>query len=182
MPRNWRSWWGWSLTTRAGAVGGGLPRRELDRADERWMRRALEVAGTTPSADVPVGAVIVGPDGEEFATGTNRREADADPLAHAEVVAIRSAVARAADGWRLEDCTLYVTLEPCAMCAGAIVGARMGRIVFGAWEPNTGACGSVWDIPRESPLHWVETRGGVLEAECQELLRGFFDRVRLGRE
>lgn len=142
------------------------------------MRRALEVASTTPKGDVPVGAVIFGPDGQELATGVNRREADSDPLGHAEIAAIRQAVHAAGDGWRLEDCTLVVTLEPCAMCAGAALGARIGRIIFGAREPRTGACGSVWDLPRESPLHKAEVIGGVLERECEALLQSFFANLR----
>lgn len=172
----------------APSVGEGLPRRPQDVVDERWMRRALELVGCTPAGDVPVAAVLVGADGRELAWGVNRREADCDPLGHAEIAAVRVASeARAVqgagesqltDGWRLTDCTLYVTLEPCAMCAGALVGARIGRIVFGAYEPNTGACGSVWDIPREAPLHKVPTRGGVLAGECESALREFFQRLR----
>ena len=165
------------------------------RRDEAWMRRALELAGTA-GEDVPVGAVVVAPGGDvggaaggagaaggtggagelgrEVGAGVNSREATGDPTAHAEVLAIREAVGKVGDSWRLEDCTLYVTLEPCAMCAGAAVAARVGRIVFGAYEPKTGACGSIWDIPRESPWHWVQVRGGVLEDECSEMLRSFF--------
>ncbi|MGO3361314.1 MAG: nucleoside deaminase [Corynebacterium sp.] len=138
------------------------------------MGRALEIARGTPEQDVPVGAVVYGPDGSELATATNRREADADPTAHAEVLALRAAAGELGDAWRLGDCTLAVTLEPCAMCAGAAVGARVSRIVFGAYEPRTGACGSVFDVARESPLHAVEVRGGVRLEECEELLTGFF--------
>lgn len=151
-----------------------MPQPAQQDWDERWMRRALDVARTA-GEDVPVGAVIVGPDDQELATGVNRREALGDPTAHAEVEAIRAAVRQLGDSWRLENCTLVVTLEPCVMCAGAAVGARIGTIVFGAYEPHTGACGSVWDIPRESPLHWVQMRGGVLESECGQVLREFFD-------
>jgi tRNA(adenine34) deaminase len=139
-----------------------------------WMARALEVAASTPPGDVPVGAVVFGPDGRELAAATNRREADADPTAHAEILALRAAAAVHGDSWRLTGCTLVVTLEPCAMCAGALVGARTGAVVFGAWEPRTGACGSVFDVARESPLHRVEVRGGVLDDECGRLLRTFF--------
>lgn len=143
------------------------------------MRRALEVARTTPPGDVPVGAVIFGPDGVELAAATNRREADADPTAHAEVLAIREAVRRHGDAWRLEGCTLVVTLEPCTMCAGALLGARVGQLVFGAWEPKTGACGSLIDAVRApGQLHRPQVRGGVLEAECAELLSGFFESLR----
>lgn len=138
------------------------------------MRRALEVAAVTPRGDVPVGAVVLAADGREIACATNRREADADPTAHAEVLALRAAAAARGDAWRLEDCTLVVTLEPCAMCAGAAVAARVGRIVFGAYEPRTGACGSVFDVARESPLHTVAVRGGVLVGACEDLVRGFF--------
>ncbi|MEJ6550590.1 nucleoside deaminase [Corynebacterium sp. USCH3] len=138
------------------------------------MRRALAVAASTPDGDVPVGAVVLDPDGRELACATNRREADADPTAHAEVLALRAAATALGDAWRLEHCTLVVTLEPCAMCAGAAVGARVGRIVFGAYEPRTGACGSVVDVARESPLHTVAVRGGVLVDECEERVRGFF--------
>ncbi|MDO5077709.1 nucleoside deaminase [Corynebacterium sp.] len=143
------------------------------------MRRALEVARTTPPLDVPVGAVIFAPDGRELAAATNRREADCDPTAHAEILAIRQAVRLLGDGWRLTGCTIAVTLEPCAMCAGALVGARIGTILFGAWEPKTGACGSVFDVVRDpAVLHPVEVRGGVLEQECAGLLAEFFHRHR----
>ena len=160
------------------SVGGGLPQVAGDARAEALMRRALDIAAETPAGDVPVGAVILGPDGQELGRGVNRREADNDPTAHAEILAIREAVRELGDAWRLENCTLVVTLEPCAMCAGALVGARIGSIIFGAYEPRTGACGSVWDVPRESPLHWAEVRGGVLAGECEELLRQFFARLR----
>lgn len=159
-------------------VGGGLPQAGGDARAEALMRRALDIAAETPAGDVPVGAVILGPDGRELGRGVNRREADNDPTAHAEILAIREAVQELGDAWRLENCTLVVTLEPCAMCAGALVGARIGSIIFGAYEPRTGACGSVWDVPRESPLHWAEVRGGVLAGQCEELLRQFFARLR----
>ncbi len=164
-------------------IGAGLPATQRSVDDKKWMRRALRVAGSATGGDIPVGAVIVGPDGGEIACGVNRREAEADPTAHAEIVAIREAsrvLAQhgAGDGWRLEDCTLVVTLEPCAMCAGAAVAARMGRIVYGAVEPKTGACGSVWDIPRESPLHRTAVTGGVLREECEDLIREFFRGLR----
>ncbi len=143
------------------------------------MRRALEVAATTPAGDIPVGAVIYAPDGRELATGTNRREADLDPTAHAEMVAIRAAVRAYGDSWRLTDCTLVVTLEPCTMCAGAIVGARVGTVIFGAWEPKTGACGSLFDVVRDpAMLHRPEVRAGVLEGQCRELLTDFFSELR----
>lgn len=152
-----------------------------DRVHALWMRLALEQArAAETTGDVPIGAVVVGPDGAVVATGRNEREALGDPTAHAEVQAIRSAAAAlahegAGDGWRLADCTLVVTLEPCAMCAGAIVLARIPRVVFGAWDEKAGAAGSVFDVLRERRLnHWVEVYPGVLEEECGALLRGFF--------
>jgi tRNA(adenine34) deaminase len=124
--------------------------------------------------DVPVGAVVLGPDGAVLATGTNRREADHDPTAHAEVVALRAAgVARG--GWRLDGCALVVTLEPCTMCAGAAVLARVARVVFGAYDPKAGAAGSLWDVVRDRRLnHRPEVVGGVLADECGERLRAWF--------
>lgn len=152
----------------------------LVQATQR-MYRALEVAATTPAGDVPVGAVIYGPDGRELATGVNRREQLADPTAHAEVEAIRAAVAVFGDAWRLQDCELVVTLEPCAMCAGAAQAARVGSVVFGAWEPKTGACGSLVDVLRApSALFVPQVRAGVLEQQCQEILREFFESLRGG--
>lgn len=138
------------------------------------MRRALEVARTTPAGDVPVGAVVYAPDGEELAAATNRRDADGDPTAHAEVLALRAA-AKACGDWRLTDCELVVTLEPCPMCAGALVGARVGSLVFGAWEDKTGACGSAFDLVRDTAtMHRPEVRAGVLAEECAGLLAQFF--------
>lgn len=159
----------------AGAGRGG--RRERHQA---WMRRALAVAVGTPTAgaDVPVGAVVYGPDGAELATGRNEREYSQDPTAHAEVLALRRAAA-AAGGWRMDGCTLVVTLEPCTMCAGALVLARVAALVFGAWEPKTGAVGSLWDVVRDRRLnHRPEVYGGVLEPECAALVRDFFERSR----
>nr|WP_147592996.1 nucleoside deaminase [Corynebacterium provencense] len=142
------------------------------------MARALEVAASTPPGDVPVGAVVFGPDAVSYPhldmyKRTVLRSLP-NPTAHAEILALRAAAAVHGDSWRLTGCTLVVTLEPCAMCAGALVGARTGAVVFGAWEPRTGACGSVFDVARESPLHRVEVRGGVLDDECGRLLRTFF--------
>lgn len=126
------------------------------------------------SADVPIGAVVLGPDGGVLGLGRNEREASGDPTAHAEVLAIREAAAALGE-WRLADCTLVVTLEPCAMCAGAIVLARIPRVVFGAWDEKAGAAGSVFDVLRERRLnHWVEVFAGVREADCAALLREFF--------
>jgi tRNA(adenine34) deaminase len=127
---------------------------------------------------VPVGAVVIGPDGELVAGGANARAAMADPTAHAEVVALRAAGA-ALGRWRLDGCTLVVTLEPCAMCAGALIAARVDRVVFGAWDPKAGACGSVWDLPRDrASLHHPEVVGGVLAAESAALLKEFFEALR----
>lgn len=156
---------------------------------ELWMRRALQVAVTGPESpvtgpespvtgpaadDVPVGAVVYGPDGTELAAGRNERELTGDPTAHAEVLALRRAAERLGR-WRLDDCTLVVTLEPCTMCAGAIVLARIPTVVFGAWEPKTGAAGSLWDVLRDRRLnHRPEVYGGVLEAENSAVLRAFF--------
>ena len=139
------------------------------------MGLALDQARQALStADVPIGAVVVGPDGNIIGAGRNEREATGDPTGHAEMVAIRAA-ARALGSWRLEDCTLVVTLEPCTMCAGAAVLARIPRVVFGAWDPKAGAAGSVFDVLRERRLnHWVEVFPGVREDECGALLRDFF--------
>lgn len=156
-----------------------LPSPAGQQRAERRMWRALEVARQTPPTDVPVGAVIYAPDGRELAWGTNRREADNDPTAHAEVVAIRRAVAAFGDAWRLTGCELVVTLEPCTMCAGAAVGARIGSIVFGADEPKTGACGSLIDAVRApGALHVPEVRAGVLAEETAQLLTEFFCQLR----
>ncbi|SDN31771.1 nucleoside deaminase [Allokutzneria albata] len=145
-------------------------------ADRELIRVAIEVARTaSASGDVPIGAVVVAPDGTELARARNAREELGDPTAHAEVLALRAAAARNGDGWRLENCTLAVTVEPCTMCAGALVLARIGRVVFGAWEPKTGAAGSLWDVLRDRRSnHRPEVVGGVLEAECAELMNDFF--------
>jgi tRNA(adenine34) deaminase len=141
---------------------------------EAWMRRALDVANASAGDDVPVGAVIYGPDGREIAVGTNERERTGDPTAHAEIVALRAAAAVVGQ-WRLSGCSLVVTLEPCTMCAGAIVLARIQTVVFGAWEPKTGAAGSLWDVLRDRRLnHRPEVYAGVLEPECAALLQTFF--------
>jgi tRNA(adenine34) deaminase len=141
------------------------------------MRRALDVAASSPDGvDVPVGAVVFGPDGEELGYGVNERELRSDPTAHAEILALRRAAATR-DRWRLDGCTLVVTVEPCTMCAGALVLARVSTLVFGAWEPKTGAVGSLWDVVRDPRLnHRPEVYGGVLEAECATLMRSFFGR------
>ena len=137
------------------------------------MRRALEVAADSHD-DIPIGAVIYGPDGQELAFGHNERKKSHDPTAHAEIVALRRAGA-ALGSWRLEGCTLVVTVEPCTMCAGAIVLARIARVVFAAWEPKTGAAGSLWDVLRDRRLnHRPEVYAGVLETEAAQLMRRFF--------
>lgn len=144
------------------------------------MRAALQQAEQAPATgDVPVGAVVVGPDGEQLSAGRNAREAAADPTAHAEVLALRAAAA-AQGQWRLSGCTLVVTLEPCTMCAGALVLARVARLVYGAPDPKAGAAGSLWDVVRDRRLnHRPEVVAGVLETECAEVLRGFFADRRL---
>lgn len=126
------------------------------------------------TGDVPVGAIVVGPDGTIIGRGHNAREATGDPTAHAEVLALRAA-AKVVGEWRLSGCTLVVTLEPCAMCAGAILLARVPRLVLGAWDDKAGATGSVWDIVRDRRMnHRVEVLGGVREAECAQQLVTFF--------
>nr|WP_238412991.1 nucleoside deaminase [Saccharothrix deserti] len=140
------------------------------------VEAALEVAALAPrTGDIPIGAVVYGPDGAELARACNAREALGDPTAHAEVLALRAAAAAYGDGWRLNGCTLAVTVEPCTMCAGALVLARVSRVVFGAWEPRTGAVGSLWDVVRDRRLnHRPEVVGGVLEERCAALMESFF--------
>ena len=144
------------------------------------MGQALVIAaGALEAGDVPVGALVLSPQWEVLGVGHNQREADGDPTAHAEVVAIRAA-SSALGGWRLQDCTLVVTLEPCVMCAGALMLARIGRLVLGAWDPKAGACGSVWDLVRDRrATHRVEVIGGVREQECAQILLDFFAGHRL---
>lgn len=140
------------------------------------MRLALDEADrAVRGGDVPVGAVVLSTDGTTvLAAGHNEREATGDPTAHAEVLAIRGAAQRLGE-WRLSGCTLVVTLEPCAMCAGALVQSRVDRVVFGARDEKAGAVGSVWDLVRDRRLnHRPEVIGGVLEQECGRLLTGFF--------
>ena len=139
------------------------------------MRRALTLAQQAADAgDVPVGAVVVDASGEVVGEGWNLREAQQDPTAHAEVVALRAAAQRVGS-WRLSGCTLVVTMEPCPMCAGATMLARVDRIVLGAWDPKLGACGSVWDVVRDRrSTHRVEVVSGVLEEECGAIVRDFF--------
>lgn len=146
-------------------------------ADERFMRRALELAREAAAeGEVPVGAVIVR-DGEVIAVGRNRREVGRQALAHAEIEAIHNACA-ALGGWRLSGCTLYVTLEPCPMCAGAIINARIDRVVYGAPDPKAGCCGSMTDLFALPFNHRPSCVSGVLEEECADVLRDFFHALR----
>jgi tRNA(adenine34) deaminase len=144
--------------------------------DEEMVAAALAVAALAPrTGDIPIGAVVYAPSGEVLAQACNAREALGDPTAHAEVLALRAAAARFGDGWRLNGCTLAVTVEPCTMCAGALVLSRVARVVFGAWEPRTGAVGSLWDVVRDRRLnHRPEVVGGVLADRCATLLESFF--------
>lgn len=147
---------------------------------EEAMAKAIEMARAAESAsgDVPVGAIILDKDGEVIATGVNQRELRKDPIAHAEMVAIQSA-ANAIGNWRLDGCTLIVTLEPCAMCAGAIAQARIPRVVFGAWDEKAGAVGSKWDLLRDPcQLHKPEIISGILADQCAALLGDFFQNKR----
>ena len=144
------------------------------------MTFALSLAkmASISSSDIPVGAVIIDTNGNIISTGHNQRELIKDSTAHAELIAIKSAN-RSLSSWRLENLTLVVTLEPCLMCAGAILQSRVNRVVFGAWDEKAGACGSVWDVLRDGrSLHKVEVIGGVLENECAELLSNFFSQKR----
>ncbi len=139
------------------------------------MRQALACAGEARAGgDVPIGAVVLGPDGTVIGTGVNVRERDADPTGHAEVVALRAAALHIGE-WRLTGCTLVVTLEPCTMCAGAVVLSRVDRLVFGAYDDKAGAVGSLWDVVRDRRLnHRPEVIGGVLAGESAALLEAFF--------
>jgi tRNA(adenine34) deaminase len=144
------------------------------------MEEALLIAQAVwdKSNDVPIGAVVLNAAGEIIGVGGNQRELNGDPTAHAEIIALRNAAEKIGN-WRLEDCTLIVTLEPCAMCAGAILQSRIPRVVFGAWDEKAGAAGSLWDLLRDRrSLHQVEVISGVLENRSQELLKKFFESVR----
>jgi tRNA(adenine34) deaminase len=143
--------------------------------NEELMRLAIDVAhSATDAGDVPVGALVLNSDGIVIGKGFNEREANNDPTAHAEIVAIRSAAARLQRS-RLDGCTLVVTLEPCAMCAGAIAQSRISKVIFGAWDEKAGAVGSIWDVLRDPrSIFKVEVQAGVLESECAELLTDFF--------
>ncbi|HXU32036.1 MAG TPA: tRNA adenosine(34) deaminase TadA [Thermoanaerobaculia bacterium] len=152
-----------------------------DLQDREWMEQALgEARRAEALGEVPIGAVVVC-DGKAVGRGHNRRETDGDPLGHAEILAIREA-AKQVGGWRLTGCTLYVTLEPCSMCAGALVASRVERLVFGALDPKAGYCGSLGNLVQDARLnHRLEVVQGVLAEECGDLLRGFFARLR-GRQ
>jgi tRNA(adenine34) deaminase len=147
-----------------------------DARDDAAMQRALALAAEAAGdGDVPVGAVVLDAAGTAIGEGRNRREAEHDPTAHAEIVAMRRAAASRAS-WNLEGCTLVVTLEPCLMCAGALLQAHISRVVFGAWDDKAGAAGSVYDVVRDRRLPGrAEVVGGVREAEARALLREFFD-------
>jgi tRNA(adenine34) deaminase len=151
--------------------------------DEFWMREALEEARRAAEhGDVPVGSVIVGPDGKELGRGENRREVDGDPTAHAEVIALRRA-AQARGHWRLDACTAYSTLEPCPMCAGALVNARVSRVVFGATDPKAGAVVTLFDVGRTTRLnHRFDVVAGVLAEDAVAQLQGFFAKLRANGE
>lgn len=152
-------------------TSSGMCRTTYDEAMARALALAAEAAG---EGEVPVGAVVLDASGAVIGEGRNTRETHGDPLAHAEVTAMREA-ARRLGGWNLADCTLAVTLEPCPMCAGACVQTHIGRIVFGAWDAKLGACGSIWDIPRDPHIgHTPEVIGGVRETECARVLGEFF--------
>lgn len=154
---------------------------KADGRDEAFMKNALSLARDAMRRnEVPVGALIVR-EGAVLSSATNRTVRDQDPTSHAEVLAIREAALKL-DRWRLDDCTLYVTLEPCAMCAGAIVLARMKYVVFGAWDEKAGMAGSVGDLLRHPRLnHSPEVRGGVLGEQSKALLSEFFEKQRVGR-
>ena len=139
------------------------------------MREAITLAKSAlTTEDVPVGALVINQHGDIVGRGNNLRELDKDPTAHAEIIALRQA-AQAHNNWRLDDHTLVVTLEPCAMCAGAIAQSRIKSVIFGAWDSKAGAVGSVWDILRDPRTpHQVEVISGVLESDCAQLLQEFF--------
>jgi tRNA(adenine34) deaminase len=158
---------------------GAFPPHTVSGRRQVWdalMGMALhEATHALASDDVPVGALVVDADGRLVGLGRNRREETGDPTAHAEVLALRQAALTRGE-WRLEGCTLVVTLEPCVMCAGALVAARVRRLVLGAWDPKAGATGSVWDLVRDQRAnHAVEVVGGVREDQCGRILRDFFE-------
>jgi tRNA(adenine34) deaminase len=155
-----------------------IPENSIIPSDTTFMQMALDVAKEAYQVEeVPVGAVLV-KEGEVIATGYNQREGLQDPTAHAELLAIRAA-AEVMGSWRLTDTTLYVTLEPCAMCAGAIIQSRVTRLVFGTWDPKAGACGSICDLTAETRFnHRVLVQSGILAENCRHLLQQFFQQLR----
>ncbi len=164
------------VAARDGQSEGSLPGWS-DGRYAAWMYLALAEASLAAD-DVPVGAVVVDGFGVVIGRGHNVREADVDPTGHAEIVALREAGA-SLHTWRLIGCTLVVTLEPCAMCAGALIAARVDRVVFGAFDAKAGACGSIWDLPRDrGSLHRPEVVAGIAEHDCALMLSKFFDQRR----
>ena len=155
-----------------------VTQRSENPTDQHFMRLALAQAEQAYTiGEVPVGAVIVQKT-EVIATGFNRRELDQDPTAHAEMIAIREASSKL-ESWRLNETTLYVTLEPCAMCAGAMIQARVSRLVFGAFDPKAGACGSICNLPAEPRFnHRMVVHSGTLANECGAILQNFFQQLR----
>lgn len=153
----------------------------MDKSVNRYMEEALKEARKAAELEeVPVGAIIV-KDDEIIGRGYNRTRTDADPTAHAEMTAIREAAAKLGS-WRLTGCSMYVTLEPCSMCAGAIVWSRIDKLIIGAMDPKAGACGSVFNIPQEKRLnHYVEMETGIRGEECSSLLSDFFRELRESR-
>lgn len=151
----------------------------MSREHESYMERALELAREAAAdGEIPIGAVVVDPTGVIIGEGRNRRERDHDPTAHAEIIALREAGRQRAE-WRLSDCTMYVTLEPCPMCAGACAMSRLGRLVIGAWNEEYGAVGSRWDLVRDPRVgHRVEVISGVSSDECGSLVRNFLEERR----
>jgi tRNA(adenine34) deaminase len=166
------------MPSRASKKPAGADAPGYVTAFEPVMILARDLAAADTELDVPVGAIVLSPDGVVIGRGRNRCLADSDPTAHAEIVAIRQA-AQAAGCWRLDGCTLVVTLEPCTMCAGAVLAARMRRLVYGAADARAGAAGSLWDVVRDRRLGPpVEVIGGVLADQCAALLSAFFERRR----
>jgi tRNA(adenine34) deaminase len=155
----------------------------VSTTDEEWMRRALTEAALAPAhGDVPIACIAVGPDGRELGRAHNRREVDADPTAHAEILALREA-ARAIGHWRLEGVSVFVTLEPCPMCAGALVNARVTRLVYAARDPKAGAVDSLFSIGKDARLnHRLEVVSGVLAEQSAALIQAFFAKLRAAGE
>ncbi|MFW0108074.1 tRNA adenosine(34) deaminase TadA [Rothia sp. P7181] len=154
-------------------------RRIHRKEHQEWMHEALSLAQCAlDSSDVPIGALVIASDGTIIGRGYNQREKNQDPTAHAEIIALREAAEQRGQ-WRLEDCTLVVTIEPCIMCAGAILLSRISTVVLGAWEEKTGAAGSLYDVLRDRRYpHSVEVYSGVLEEECASLMKTFFEKKR----